>query len=82
MVQYLLTASRTQTAHTQDATSAFALSRLTHSDHEPTPMGIFRDVERDEYGAAVSAQIARVQQSKGQGDLAKLLRSNGSWTVQ
>ena len=69
-------------AHTVDATSAFALSRLTHSDHEPTPMGVFRDVERDEYGAAVSAQIARVQQSKGPGDLAKLLRSNGSWTVQ
>ena len=67
---------------TPDPTAAFALARLTHSDHEPTPMGVFRDVSRPEYGEAVTTQIESVRSAKGQGDLAALLRSNGSWSVQ
>jgi 2-oxoglutarate ferredoxin oxidoreductase subunit beta len=64
-----------------DATLAYALSRLTRSDHEPTPMGVFRAVDAPEYGDEMSAQIARAQGAKGQGDLGALFRSNGSWTV-
>jgi 2-oxoglutarate ferredoxin oxidoreductase subunit beta len=67
--------------HVEDPTLAFALSRLTRSDHEPTPMGVFRDVSAPEYGDLVSAQIARQQSSKGVGDLRQLFRSNGSWQV-
>jgi len=65
----------------EDPASAFAIARLTHSNQEPTPMGVFRDVNRTEFGAATTAQIASAQALKGTGDLASLLRSNGSWTI-
>ncbi len=67
--------------HVSDPSLAFSLSRLTISDHEPTPMGVFRDVDAPEYGASVSEQIVQQQTAKGLGDLASLFRSNGSWTV-
>ena len=65
-----------------DPTLAFALSRLTRSDHEPTPMGVFRSVVEPEFGGLVSSQIVQAQADKGVGDLAKMFRSGGSWTVQ
>jgi 2-oxoglutarate/2-oxoacid ferredoxin oxidoreductase subunit beta len=64
-----------------DPSLAFALSRLTRSTHEPTPMGVFRAVAAPEYGDQVSAQIVQSQNDKGLGDLRALYRSNGSWTV-
>ena len=60
---------------------AFALARLNTDDHSPTPFGIFRQVERQEYAGAVGAQLAAAADRKGPGDLAALLRSNGTWTV-
>ena len=72
----------THDEHVDNPSLAFALSRLTHSDHEPTPMGVFRDVTAPEYGEMVGAQIATAQVDKGTGDLAQMFRSNGSWTVQ
>jgi 2-oxoglutarate ferredoxin oxidoreductase subunit beta len=68
--------------HADSPAYAFAISRLTRSDHEPTPMGVFRDVDAPEYSDLVSGQIAQAQIDKGQGDLHALFRSNGSWTVQ
>ena len=60
---------------------AFALARLNQDDHSPTPFGIFRDIARPEYTTAVSNQLAQASEAKGPGDLAGLLRSNGTWTV-
>jgi len=60
---------------------AFALARLNNDDHSPTPFGIFREVERQEYSGAVGAQLAKASEQKGPGDLAALLRSNGTWNV-
>ncbi len=60
---------------------AFALARLNEDDHSPTPFGIFRDVERQEYAGAVSAQLADASEQKGPGDLGALLRTNGTWNV-
>ena len=60
---------------------AFALSRLSHGPYEPTPIGVFRAVERPEYGAEMSRQIVDAQERQGPGDLAALLRSGSSWTV-
>ena len=71
----------THDENVEDPASAFAIARLTHSNQEPTPMGVFRDVHRTEFGAATTAQIASAQALKGTGDLASLLRSNGSWTI-
>ena len=60
---------------------AFALSRLARGPYEPTPIGVFRAVERPEYGALLQAQIEEVARQKGRGDLAALLRSGTTWTV-
>ena len=60
---------------------AFALSRLSRGPYEPTPIGVFRAVERPEYGDEMSRQIVDAQEREGPGDLAALLRSGSSWTV-
>ena len=60
---------------------AFQLSRLSHAPTEPTPVGVFRAVERDEYSDAVGRQLAAAQEQKGPGDLTALLRSGATWTV-
>ena len=60
---------------------AFALARLSAGPHQPTPMGVFRAVERPEYSAAATSQLAAAQEAKGPGDLHALLRSNPTWDV-
>jgi len=60
---------------------AFALSRLSHGPHGPTPLGIFRDVERPVYEDLMVGQIEEAQERKGPGNLADLLRSTGTWTT-
>jgi 2-oxoglutarate ferredoxin oxidoreductase subunit beta len=65
----------------QDPSAAFALSRLSHGPYGPTPVGIFRSVERPTYESAMSAQLAMAREKRGPGDLTKLLSSLGTWTV-
>ncbi len=60
---------------------AFALSRLNTDDHSPTPFGVFRNVERPEFASLVADQVVQASEAKGPGDLATLLRSNGTWVV-
>lgn len=60
---------------------AFALARLSSSVHETTPIGVFRQVERREYASETSRQLAVASEKSGPGDLARLLRSNGTWSV-
>ena len=68
-------------AHREDPSLAFALARLSHDDHSPTPIGVFRDVDRADYGNAITQQLAAVAAQKGPGDLHALLRANGTWHV-
>ena len=68
-------------AQRHDPGLAFALARLSHDDHSPTPFGVFRDVTRGDYGTMVGAQVAQASEKKGPGDLNALLRSNGTWMV-
>lgn len=68
-------------AHNSDPAYAFALSRVSGSDLNHVPVGIFRDVARDEYGTMVNQQIADVIAKQGAGDLATLLASGDSWVV-
>jgi 2-oxoglutarate/2-oxoacid ferredoxin oxidoreductase subunit beta len=67
--------------HAPDPTSAFALARLSRSDQEPTPMGVFRNVDRAELGDQLNGQVVAAQEQRGGGSLASLFRSNGSWNV-
>ena len=64
-----------------DSTVAYALSRLATTTDVPTPMGVFRAVERAEYGSAINAQLASAQADEGPGDLETLLHSLPTWTV-
>ena len=48
---------------------------------EPTPIGVFRAVERPEYGEETQVQIDTAMAQKGPGDLAALLRSGATWDV-
>jgi 2-oxoglutarate/2-oxoacid ferredoxin oxidoreductase subunit beta len=64
-----------------DPTLAFTLSRLATGPTMPTPIGVFRAVERQEYGEEVTRQLAAAQERRGPGDLADLLRSGGTWEV-
>jgi 2-oxoglutarate ferredoxin oxidoreductase subunit beta len=64
-----------------DPSVSFMLSRLARGPYEPTPIGVFRAVERQEYGSAVNQQIAAAQDERGPGDLESLLRSGATWEV-
>jgi 2-oxoglutarate ferredoxin oxidoreductase subunit beta len=61
---------------------AFALAQLANDVTTPTPIGVFRAVEAPEYAEAVNQQLVEANRTKGPGDLAALLRSGATWTVQ
>jgi 2-oxoglutarate ferredoxin oxidoreductase subunit beta len=65
----------------EDPGLAFALSRLARGPYEPTPMGVFRAVERSDYGTQVNRQLIEAAERRGPADLGKLLRSQNTWTV-
>ena len=65
-----------------DPSIAFMLSRLAQGPYEPTPIGVFRAVDRPEYGEGVNQQLAAAHDQKGSGDLAALLRSGATWEVE
>jgi 2-oxoglutarate ferredoxin oxidoreductase subunit beta len=64
-----------------DPDVAFMLSRLSHGPYEPTPIGVFRAIERPEYGESVNQQLAAALEQRGPGDLEALLRSGATWDV-
>ncbi|HLT69892.1 MAG TPA: thiamine pyrophosphate-dependent enzyme, partial [Acidimicrobiales bacterium] len=65
----------------EDPSVAFMLSRLARGPFEPTPIGVFRDVVRPDYGTAVDQQIAAAQEQRGPADLQALLHSGATWEV-
>jgi len=68
-------------AHRADPSLAFMLSRLSHTPEGPTPIGLFRQVERPVYGTQLNAQVDEAVARRGAGDLAELLAGPDSWTV-
>jgi len=64
----------------EDPSVAFMLSRLAQGPHEPTPIGVFRDVVRVDYGTGVEEQIEAAR-DRSAPDLAALLRSGSTWEV-
>ncbi len=67
--------------HRADPSLAFALSRLAEGPTTPTPIGVFRDVDRPDYGSLVNGQLVAAAERRGPGDLASLLASGSTWTV-
>jgi 2-oxoglutarate ferredoxin oxidoreductase subunit beta len=67
-------------AHHAEPSAAFALSRLTQSTSNATPIGIFRDVQRPVYDDLMSEQLATARE-KQEGDVAALLQAGDTWTI-
>jgi 2-oxoglutarate ferredoxin oxidoreductase subunit beta len=67
-------------AHHTEPSAAFALSRLTQSTVNATPIGIFRDVERPVYDDLMAQQLDSARE-KQEGDIAALLQSGDTWTI-
>jgi len=65
----------------ESAGLAFQLSHLASGPHEPTPIGVFRAVERRTYESMMQDQLIAAQERSGPGDLGKLLASGGTWQV-
>jgi 2-oxoglutarate/2-oxoacid ferredoxin oxidoreductase subunit beta len=59
-----------------DSGLAYALARLADDPSGPTPIGIFRDVERPVYGRGRPESAP-----PSDGDLAELLQAGDTWTV-
>jgi len=64
-----------------DPAVAFAISRLANRPTMPTPVGVFRAVERIEYAAAVNEQVDHVTATQGPGTLEGLFASRPTWEV-
>src|ERR671918_359738 len=65
----------------EDPSLAFALSRVASGPTMPTPLGVFRDVDRPVYGVGMEHQLRAAAEAQGPGDLARLLSSGDTWTV-
>ncbi|WP_443045184.1 2-oxoacid:ferredoxin oxidoreductase subunit beta [Streptomyces sp. NBC_00145] len=71
-------------AHTDDPTTAFALSRLTDADYvHRAPIGIFRSIEKPTYDDLARGQVAQAAQDTPDRKeaLAGLLGGGDTWTV-
>ncbi len=68
-------------AHREDPGLAFMLSRLSHTPHGPTPIGLFRQVERPVYGEQLDAQLDDAVARRGPGDLQALINGADNWVV-
>jgi 2-oxoglutarate/2-oxoacid ferredoxin oxidoreductase subunit beta len=61
---------------------AFALSRLAHGPSGPTPIGVFRNIQRDTYGDLLQAQIELAKERNKTASIADLVEQHGTWTVE
>ncbi len=66
----------------EDPSLAFAMSRLAGGPSEPTPLGIFRAVERPVYGDSMEHQLRVAAEQQGPGDVEQMLNSGDTWTVE
>jgi 2-oxoglutarate/2-oxoacid ferredoxin oxidoreductase subunit beta len=68
-------------AHEPNPSQAFALAHLAARPSEPTPIGVFRAVERPVYGEAMTRELEAAREGLGAKELDELLRSGDTWTV-
>jgi 2-oxoglutarate ferredoxin oxidoreductase subunit beta len=68
-------------AHRPDPSLAFALSRLGDGPGGPTPIGVFRSVERRVSGLELGRELAGARARAGEAELDALLHSGNTWTV-
>lgn len=61
---------------------AIILSGMEDMPGMPTPIGIFRQVNKPSYDEGLESQIEAVTNKKGKGDLEKILFSGNTWEVK
>jgi len=69
-------------AHRPDPSLAFMLARLSLGPSGPTPIGVFRQVQRPVYGLEMQRQIDQAVATRGPGDLAGLLSGGDTWEIE
>jgi 2-oxoglutarate/2-oxoacid ferredoxin oxidoreductase subunit beta len=69
-------------AHDPNPSQAFALAHLTERPNGPTPIGVFREVERPVYAEAMTRELTVAREGLGDEDLEALLRAGDTWTVE
>ena len=60
---------------------AYLLGQMSNEPEFPTPIGIFRQVEKPTYDGDMNKQIESIKSKRGEGDLEKLLFSGNTWEV-
>jgi 2-oxoglutarate ferredoxin oxidoreductase subunit beta len=69
-------------AKRDDPSLAFSMSRLTLAKWGAAPFGVFRDVSRPVYDDELKAQLEAALAAKGEGDLAALLATGDTWSIE
>jgi 2-oxoglutarate ferredoxin oxidoreductase subunit beta len=68
-------------AHREDPGLAFELAQLAQRPTGPTPIGVFRSVERPVYGHELALELEDARSKVGEQELERLLHSGETWTV-
>ena len=71
----------THDAHRADPGLAFELAQLSQRPTGPTPIGVFRDVDRPVYGEGWQEELEDAHSRADTEELEKLLHSGDTWTV-
>jgi 2-oxoglutarate/2-oxoacid ferredoxin oxidoreductase subunit beta len=69
-------------AHDPNPSHAFALAHLAERPTGPTPIGVFRAVDRPLYAEAMTEELERTRDGNGVEDLDALFRAGDTWTVE
>jgi 2-oxoglutarate ferredoxin oxidoreductase subunit beta len=64
-----------------DPSQAFALAQLAASPSGPTPVGIFRSIDRPVYAEEARRDLAENRKGLGDKEITELLHSGDTWTV-
>ncbi len=67
--------------HRDEPALAFMLAHIATGPTMPTPIGVFRDVQRPVYGEEMDRQLAVASEKLGVGTLEGLLNSGDTWDV-
>jgi 2-oxoglutarate/2-oxoacid ferredoxin oxidoreductase subunit beta len=65
----------------QEPSLAFELAHLAGRPTGPTPIGVFRDVDRPVYGRDLASSLDEARASVGVEELEQLLHAGDTWTV-